>query len=257
MSLTRLILKKALPLPKLTAFERCLFISPHPDDIEIGAGASVAKLAAKGKQIAFLICTDGRYGTENLDEGLSSEALAERRRQEALASAAVLGVRDVRFLNLSDGGFYEEEALLRGIAQAVSDFQPDILFAPDPAPSNEVHPDHLRTGRAAGQIACFAYNKGIMEQYGCRPAPVKALAYYMTARPTGFIATTGLIRKQMAAVACHHSQFPAGSAAFKDVETYLRLRAFENGLRSHHGTAEGFRVLGNAQMHVLSEFGES
>ncbi|MBO4872306.1 MAG: PIG-L family deacetylase [Lachnospiraceae bacterium] len=256
MSLTKSILKKAMPLPKLTGFERYLFIGPHPDDIEIGAGASVAALRKAGKEIAFLICTDGRYGTENLDQGLSCDALAGLRRQESLASAAVLDVADVRFLDLSDGGFYEDEALLRGIAEAVSDFQPDVIFAPDPAPTNEVHPDHLHVGRAAGQIACFAYNRGIMEQYGCSPAPVKAIAYYMTAKPTGFLATTGLIRKQIGAIACHKSQFPEGSAALKDVETYLRLRAFENGLRSHHGTAEGFRVLGSAQMHVLAEFGE-
>ena len=256
MSITRFILKKAMPLPKLTAFERYLFVGPHPDDIEIGAGASAAALVKAGKTVAFLIVTDGRYGTEVLDAGISAEELAGMRRKEALASAAALGVTDVRFGDLSDGGFYPEEALLKCLAEAAGDFQPDVIFAPDPAPTNEVHPDHLRVGRAAGQTACFAYNKGIMEQYGCRPAPVKAVAYYMTAKPTGFIATTGLIKKQMAAIACHKSQFPAGSAALKDVETYLRLRAFENGLRSHHGTAEGFRVLGNAQMHVLAEFGE-
>ena len=256
MSITRFILKKASPLPKLTAFERYLFVGPHPDDIEIGAGASAAALVKAGKTVAFLIVTDGRYGTEFLDAGISAEELAGMRRKEALSSAAALGVTDVRFGDLSDGGFYPEEALLKCLAEAAGDFQPDVIFAPDPAPTNEVHPDHLRVGRAAGQTACFAYNKGIMQQYGCRPAPVKAIAYYMTAKPTGFIATTGLLKKQMAAIACHKSQFPAGSAALKDVETYLRLRAFENGLRSHHGTAEGFRVLGNAQMHVLAEFGE-
>jgi LmbE family N-acetylglucosaminyl deacetylase len=256
MSITRFILKKAMPLPKPASFDRYLFVGPHPDDIEIGAGASAAALVKAGKKIAFLIVTDGRYGTEFLDSGVSAEELAKIREAEALASAAGLGVTDVRFGKLSDGGFYPEEALLRCLAETVAEFQPDVIFAPDPAPTNEVHPDHLRVGRAAGQIACFAYNQGIMAQYGYRPAPVKAVAYYMTAKPTGFIATTGLIKKQMAAVACHKSQFPAGSAALKDVETYLRLRAFENGLRAHRGTAEGFRVLGNAQMHVLAEFGE-
>lgn len=256
MSITRFILHRAMPLPRLTDFERYLFIGPHPDDIEIGAGASVSALVKAGKTVAFLIAIDGRFGTENLDLGVSSEELARIRQEEALASAAVLGVTDVRFGELSDGGFYSEEALQEVIAAAVSDFQPDVIFAPDPAPTNEVHPDHLRVGRTAGQIACFAYNQGIMDRYGFKPAPVKAIAYYMTAKPTRFISTTGLIRKQIAAIACHKSQFPDGSPALKEVETYLRLRAFENGLRSYHGTAEGFRVLGNAQMHVLAEFGE-
>ncbi len=256
MSLTRMILKKAMPLPRLMDYERFLFIGPHPDDIEVGAGAGAARLVQAGKTVAFLICTDGRYGTENLDLGVSSRELARIRREEALASAETLGVRDVRFLNLSDGGLYFRRQLREGIAKAVADFQPDVIFAPDPAPTNEMHPDHLYTGRAAGQIACFAYNAGIMEQYGVRSAPVKAIAYYMTAKPSGYIPTTGLLKKQMAAIACHKSQFPEGSEALKNVETYLRLRAFENGLRSHHGTAEGYRVLGSAHMHVLSEFGD-
>lgn len=62
MSLTRLALKFAVPAVKLEAYRRYLFIGPHPDDIEIGAGATAAKLAAEGKDVAFLICTDGRYG---------------------------------------------------------------------------------------------------------------------------------------------------------------------------------------------------
>ena len=255
-SLTRLILRFASPSPRAEAFERYLFIGPHPDDIEIGAGATAARLAAAGKKICFLICTDGRFGTENLDEGLSPEALAARREEEALASAALLGVTDVRFLRLSDGGFYTQEELLRGIAQTVSDFQPDILFAPDPHPTNETHPDHLNAGRAAGTIAVFAYNRGIMERYGASPVPVQALAYYFTAHPTGFVPTTGLLKKQMAAIVAHTSQFPAGSQAFRDVETYLRLRAFEFGLKSHHGTAEGFRILAQSHLHVLSEKGQ-
>jgi len=255
MSVSSLILRLASPLPKPEAFSRYLFIGPHPDDIEIGAGASVARLVRDKKEVCFLICTDGRYGTEFSDEGLRDEELAAQRRREATASAARLGVQDVRFLDLCDGGFYEVKSLLEGILRTVSDFQPDILFAPDPVPSNETHPDHIRTGRAAGEAACFSYNRGIMERFGLSPVRVQALAYYMTAKPTAFIATTGLLKNQMAALREHKSQFPAGSKALKDTETYLRLRAFDFGLRSHHGTAEGFRILGAQHLHVLSEFG--
>ena len=47
MSLTSLIIKFAAPLPDIESFERFLFIGPHPDDIEIGAGATAAKLPQK------------------------------------------------------------------------------------------------------------------------------------------------------------------------------------------------------------------
>ena len=59
MSLTKLALRFAAPVPKVESFSRYLFVGPHPDDIEIGAGATAARLAAEGKQVCFLICTDG------------------------------------------------------------------------------------------------------------------------------------------------------------------------------------------------------
>ena len=74
-------------------------MGPHPDDIEIGAGATVAALAAQGKSICFLICTDGRYGTNNLKDNISPEELIAIRRDEAIHSAAALGVNDVRFFD--------------------------------------------------------------------------------------------------------------------------------------------------------------
>ena len=73
MSLTRFALRFAAPAPQVEQYERYLFIGPHPDDVEIGAGATAAKLAAAGKQITFLICTDGRYGLENAPAGTAPE----------------------------------------------------------------------------------------------------------------------------------------------------------------------------------------
>ena len=69
-------------------------IGPHPDDIEIGAGATVARLAAQGKKVCFLICTDGRFGSANAPDGITGDALASLRMEEARASARVLGVTD-------------------------------------------------------------------------------------------------------------------------------------------------------------------
>ena len=163
MSITRLALRFAAPLPELLGFQRYLFIGPHPDDIEIGAGATAARLRAMGKEVCFLICTDGRYGDGAAPAGLSREELVALRRRESLASARALGVEDVRFLNLSDGGFYTEEQLLRAMAAVIGDFQPDYIFAPDPFVSSECHVDHLRCGRAAGQLAYMAPYAGVMD----------------------------------------------------------------------------------------------
>ncbi len=257
MGLTKLILKVAAPVPQIESFQRYLFIGPHPDDIEIGAGATAAKLTAAGKEVCFLICLDGRFGDGNAPDGIKGEKLIALRQKEALRSAAVLGVKNVRFLNLCDGGFYEQGALIREIAQTVGEFQPDVIFAPDPDVTSECHVDHLNVGRAAKQVAYFAPYAGIMARYGASAAPTQALAYYMTAKPNRFVRTAGFVKKQMGAIfGCHLSQFPKGSSEGESIRLYLRIRAMDFGLRSGKGCAEGFRVLGVTHMHCLPEAGE-
>ena len=254
MSLTRIALKLAAPLPRLENFDRYLFIGPHPDDIEIGAGATVSRLTSLGKQVSFLICTDGRFGDENTS--LHGEELVQARQEESIRSAAMLGVTDVRFLELSDGGFYTREELLTGIARVIGQVQPEVVFAPDPCVDSECHMDHLNVGQAVRNLACFAPYSGIMAGYGAEGAQVKALALYMTARPNRFVATRGHVEKQLSAIfSCHLTQFPPASPAAASIRLYLKLRALDFGLRSLKGQAEGFRVLGPTQMHCLPEAG--
>lgn len=250
--LTRLAIKLAAPLPKIEHFDRFLFIGPHPDDIEIGAGATAAKLAAMGKQVCFLICTDGLFGDGNTE--LRGDPLAAERKQEALRSAAALGVTDVRFLELSDGGMYALEELRMGIARAASDFKPQVIFAPDPCVNSECHADHLNVGEAVRRLVCFLSNKSIMAEYHMPNVSVQALAYYMTGRPNQFVGTRGFLSKQFSAIFdCHLTQFPANCGEAKSIRLYLQLRSIEFGLRSLKGRAEGFRVLGPTQMHCLPE----
>ena len=255
MSLTRHALRFAVPAPKVEAFDRYLFLGPHPDDIEVGAGATAAKLAAAGKQVCFLVCTDGRYGLEHAPEGTAPEELVELRKAEALASAKLLGVTDVRFLGFSDGGFYDFEDLVKAAAQAVGDFQPQVILAPDPDVTSECHVDHKNVGEASKRLAFFAPFPEIMARYGAGAADVQALAFYMTARPDRFVGTRGLLRRQLDALLCHRTQFPADSEAYKSVALYLKLRSVDFGLRSLQGRAEGFRVLGKTHMHCLPEAG--
>lgn len=257
MSLTRLALKFAAPLPKIENHERFLLIGPHPDDIEIGAGATAAKLAASGKAVCFLVCIDGRFGTANVSDGTTPEMLAKIRCDESKCSGAMLGVNDVRFLGLKDGGFYASEELLRGILRVIGEFKPDVVFAPDPCVTSECHVDHLNVGEAVRRAAYLAPYADIAAGYGAECANVKALAYYMTAKPNQFVKTSGLIKKQLDAIfSCHKSQFPDGCADIQSIGLYIKLRAADFGLRALCGQAEGFRVLGVTQMHCLPEAGE-
>ena len=254
MGLTGLALKIAAPAPKIEDHTRYLFIGPHPDDIEIGAGATAAKLAAEGKQVTFLIMTDGRYG-DGLSGGVRGDALAALRKEESLRSAAKLGVTDVRFLELSDGGFYPYEDMLRGIAETVGDCSPDLIFAPDHLTGRECHADHLNTGRAAAHIAYFAPYPGIMERYGAAAADVKGIAFYMTAKPNRYVKVSRELfaLQNEALFGCHVSQFPEGSNEKTQLSLYMKLRSADFGLRNLCSHAEGFRVLGPTHMHCTPE----
>ena len=257
MSLTKAVLRFAAPLPDLESFERFLFVGPHPDDIEIGAGATAAKLASLGKRVCFVICIDGRYGLANAPAGITPTDLIPIRMEEARKSASMLGVQDLRFLGFCDGGFYNQKDLILALAKVVGDFKPDVIFAPDPDVSSECHADHRNVGAAARQIACVAPYKDLMAGYGASPAPVKALAYYMTAKPNRTINTSGFLDRQLDAIfSCHRSQFPEGCAEAKAIRLYLKLRSADHGIRRFAKAAEGFRVLGQTHMHCLPEAGD-
>ena len=257
MGLTKTILQFAAPIPKIEKFERFLFVGPHPDDIEIGAGATAAKLVAAGKKVCFVVCIDGRFGTGNVPEHIRGQQLIKLRQQEAIASAGKLGVTDVRFLGFCDGGFYDTKDMLHSLAKVIGDFQPDVILSPDPCVTSECHIDHLNVGNVAKQLAYFAPYKEIMEEYGAVSAPVQAVAFYMTAKPTQYIKTSGYLKKQLEAIfTCHISQFPEGCKDAQSIPLYLKLRAIDFGIRSFKGCAEGFRVLGVTQMHCFPEAGK-
>ena len=255
MGITKLALRYAAPLPKIENYDRYLFVGPHPDDIEIGAGATAAKLAAAGKEVCFLICTDGRYGDGYTKDTMTREELISLRRQECLASAKILGVTDVRFLYYSDGGFYKAKNLRASIAQVIGDFKPDVIFAPDPDVTSECHIDHLRVGDAVKKIGYLSQYEGIMAEFNTTPAPIKAIAFYMTAKPNRYIKTgKKLLQRQLSSVfECHLSQYPKDCKEAQTVALYIKLRSIDFGIKSFKGRAEGFRVLGPIHMHCLPE----
>ncbi len=256
MGLASIAVKKYVPYPRPERFDRYLFIGPHPDDIEIGAGATIARLAEAGKKITFLICLDGRFGLSTAPAGTTEEQLVEIRKREAAVSAKVLGVDDVRFLGLSDGGFYDMEELRRGIARTIGEVQPQILFGPDPCLASECHPDHLNVAECVRRLAYFCHIPEIMAGTGAASAPVEAVAFYMTARPNRYVATgAAAFEKQMEAIRCHQSQFPEGGEGYGSLYRYLKLRSIDAGIRSLKGRAEGFRVLGPLHMHCCAEAG--
>jgi len=176
----KFLFKFGIPVPKLLAYERYCFIAPHPDDIELGAGGTVARLKAMGKHVTYIIATDGRYGGTSPD--IQPNELIETRVQETKAAAEQLGVDKVVMLGFCEAGRYEQAELVKSIALAAAEAEPDIIFTVDHLVDTELHPDHLNVGRACSDILLFLNNHHYMKEIGgiASPRPLAGIAFLPT-----------------------------------------------------------------------------
>lgn len=247
------LLKRAVPLPKLTEYQSYLFIGPHPDDIEVACAPSVKALTDAGKRVSFLIVTDGCMGA--LDPALFGDALANIRQSEARASAELLGVKDVVFLPFHDGGLYCVEDAAKAIAKEIARIKPQVVFAPDPNVPSECHADHIKVGLAAKMSMCLSPYASIMRGLGSEEthAP-EALALYYTNRPNAYIPIKRYRNIRAAAAGLHKSQFDA--AALEQITLYFTLRSVRLGLKRLSGPLDGYRALAPAHMHCFPEASE-
>lgn len=247
------ILKKAVPLPKLTKLDRYLFVGPHPDDIEVACGGTVALLTKLGKQVTFLIATNGCVGS--VDASMISNQLVDVRKQEALRSAEILGVTDVRFLPYDDGGDYELNAMKRDVVSTILDVQPQVVFCPDYTTPSECHPDHLNVGKVTAEAVFVASWDKLTARLGLNGSVAGiSLAYYYTHKPNSYVGVGSTYKLRRQAVACHRSQFT--EADLRNLNTYFTLREVRFGLRSCKRRAEGYRVLAPTHQHCFPEASE-
>src|SRR5258708_6675340 len=131
-------------------FRRVLVTAAHPDDPEFSCAATVAKWAAIGREITYLILTSGDKGSHDPD--VRPGQIASLREDEQRRAAAALGVSNVIFLNYPDGILENTLELRRRLVLIVRDLKPDVVFAIDPWRRYQLHPDH----RAAGQAVIDA-----------------------------------------------------------------------------------------------------
>ncbi len=130
---------------------KALAIGAHPDDIEFGCGATLAKWSQAGCEVSLLICTDGSKGTWDLDADPAE--LAARRQSEQSQAADRLGATGaVRFLGEVDGELQVTMTLRSRITRAIRELRPDVVLGHDPYKRWRLHPDH----RAAGFLCMDA-----------------------------------------------------------------------------------------------------
>lgn len=109
------------PVPE--DFERCLAVVAHPDDLEYGCAAVLAKWTAQGKTVVEVLATRGEAGIDTMEPAVAAEV----RSAEQRASAAVVGAAAVEFLDHPDGGLEPSLALRRNLSRAIRRHRPEVV----------------------------------------------------------------------------------------------------------------------------------
>jgi LmbE family N-acetylglucosaminyl deacetylase len=124
--------------------ERALAIGAHPDDIEFGCGATLAKWAAAGCSVTMVVLTDGSKGTWSGDD--DPVKLGLRRRLEQQHAATALGADRVERLDRVDGELVNGRTEQAEVCQLIRTWRPDVVLGHDPWKRYRIHPDHRHAG---------------------------------------------------------------------------------------------------------------
>lgn len=246
---------KLVPLPKIDKCKNALFIGPHPDDIEIGAGGLVSKLIRNGANVHFLICCDGGCGSD--DRNLSTSEIANIRKEETLASAKFLGVKDVIFLDYPDGGIYSVDDLRKDIGKIILQIKPDLIVSPSPFLKTETHMDHIRVGEAARESLLISRYYHVAKRQGLEVSKEDEflngvnLAYYFEAKVNQIVKIKKIdLENKLKALAMHKSQTDSND---DNVVKYIKFKAKLFGIKRFASLGEGYYVLGPVHQHCFCE----
>ncbi|MEU1980252.1 PIG-L deacetylase family protein [Nocardia sp. NPDC019395] len=150
-------------------WQRALVIVAHPDDIEYGVAAAVARWTNAGKSVDYLLVTSGEAGIA----GMPPREAGPLREAEERASAAVVGVHDIEFLGYPDGRIEASPDLRRDLAAAIRRHRPDLVvlghFGPTWAPGVVNTADHRAVGRAGLDAVSDAGNEWIFPEIADLP----------------------------------------------------------------------------------------
>lgn len=187
-------------------FDRVLAVVAHPDDIEFGAAAAIAKWTAEGKTAGYVVLTRGEAGID----GLPPAEAAPVREAEQRASAAVVGVRTVRFLDHRDGAIEYGLPLRRDIAAMIRAHRPELVVGfchRDRSFTGRWNsPDHRNTGRAVLDAIGDAGNRWIFPDLPGEPwNDVRYVAMANSPEPTHAVDVTSSVDKAEASLREHRT----------------------------------------------------
>lgn len=227
------------PMPE--DWDRAVAVVAHPDDLEYGVAAAIARWTGQGRQVSYLLATKGEAGIE----GMAPEVVAPLRQDEEKRSAAVAGVTGVEFLDHPDGLVEYGVALRRDIAAALRRLRPDVVITMnfdltwgDEGPVN--HADHRAIGLATLDACRDAANSWLFPDTGAAWQGIKAIYVAGTADPTHYVDVTATIEAGVASLR-EHKVYLDGLGGDFDPGEFLRNAAGFVGLAAGCEYAVGLR----------------
>ncbi|MPY92565.1 MAG: PIG-L family deacetylase [Acidimicrobiia bacterium] len=221
-----------------------LAIGAHPDDIEFGCGATLAKWAAAGCVVHHLVCTDGSKGTWDPDQD-TSELVVTRQREQRAAAKALGATGEVVFLGWVDGELDSGLRQRGQIAYWVRRLRPAVVLGHDPWRRYRLHPDHRHAGFLAVDGVVAARDPHFFPEQNIAHHRPRALLLFEADEPDHVEDVTGFAAHKVEALLAHKSQFastmgigPSDGGQERDAfAERIRSRLAEHG--SMAGVAEG------------------
>lgn len=223
-----------------TPVQRVLVVTAHPDDSEFGAGGIVAKLVREGKEVTYVIVTDGSKGSS--DRTMTPERLARIRQQEQRAAAKALGVDRVEFLGYPDSELEDTRDLRRDVTRQIRRWRPDLIITQNPHRGSNLYASHRDHRITAGVVLDCVYP--LARDHMAFPEllpefePHKVREVYLMAwdNPEVVVDIADTMDVKLKALACHASQFHD----FGALEGRVRERSAAVGKARGYAYAESF-----------------
>ncbi|UOK41360.1 MULTISPECIES: bacillithiol biosynthesis deacetylase BshB1 [Flavobacterium] len=220
-----------------------LAFGSHPDDVELGCGATIAKEISLGKKVGIVDLTRGELGTRGS---------AEIRDEESAKAAKMLGVTVRENLRFRDGFFVNDETHQLEIIKMIRKYKPEIVLC---NAVDDRHIDHAKGSKLVSD-ACFLSGLRRIEteadgaqQEAWRPNLVYHYIQWKNIEPDFVVDVTGFVEKKVEAIMAYSSQFyepnsnePITPIATKNFKDSLIYRAQDLGRLIGTDFGEGFTV---------------
>jgi LmbE family N-acetylglucosaminyl deacetylase len=218
-----------------------MVVTAHPDDPEFGAGGTVAQLVKEGREVAYIIVTNGNKGSS--DRTITPERLARIRQDEQRHAARTLGVERVEFLGYEDGELEDTRQLRLDVTREIRRWRPELIITQNPNRTygnfHGWHRDHRLT---ASVVLDCVYPLArdhlsfpeLLPEY--EPHKVRELYLVQWEQPRLVVDITQTMELKLTAISRHVSQL----RDFNALEARLRQRFAALGKLNGYAYGEGF-----------------